>query len=294
MTALKAGQYDDLIRRAAAIVEEFEPTYDTMYVRAQAHQGAGDLESAMHCFCLAARLQPADTKAAAALVPLVERFGASPKTDLSAMRRRLQERFVELPEDETPHLKEGPLVSVIVTAQGDDAAEIIKNLGAQTYSDFEILVADSNNLADSRVRTIDSDSVGTIHERGLISAQGKYIAWVEPGDRWYPDHLSRCIGTLEAGADVVVTQGHLRAADEVVSECLTIPPRLLRREGNLAAPMLPLTFLVHRSTAAHWRTLSEARWDYLLQLLSHVRHCTIQVARLWSTETPAMRTSNRL
>ena len=95
---LKAASLDRVVQAAVQFDNGNFQTFDTMRFRAAAHEQAGNLEAALHCYCLAARLKPDDEDTASQTERLRALMGESPKTDLTSMRRRLAERFYELPQ----------------------------------------------------------------------------------------------------------------------------------------------------------------------------------------------------
>jgi glycosyltransferase involved in cell wall biosynthesis len=269
--ALEAGQFDAVINGANAFRYEHEFTCDTMRYSGQAHLGLGDLQAAINCFCLAARLNPDDQESAREVRTLTEHLGFSPKTDLDAMRRRLAERFVDLPEETTPSPISGPCVSVIVTSTTPISEQLIKNVVEQTYENIDILVPEGTPLSDPRMRTISLEEGGTgsMCSSALEQARGEFVAWLDERDYWYPRHLSRCVGALIDGADVAISHGHLhRAESEHVAESFWPALSVFRRAGNLSVPSLSLSLIVHRLDAAAWTQIVEARWAFTLRLLS--------------------------
>ena len=121
VTARQEHRFIELGQRAQAFMAEHEQSYHAVLYRGYAEAGLGQLEKAMHNFCLAARINPNDTEARQALVPLIERFGPQPKTDIDAMRRRIFESFVELPVHHRIEPKQTTGVSVVIW---DDENEV--------------------------------------------------------------------------------------------------------------------------------------------------------------------------
>jgi hypothetical protein len=79
-----------------------------------------------------------------------------------------------------------PAVSVIVSKKNseDDLSSVLKTIQAQTFSDFEILIAgQQRNLAAKH-------------------AQGEYLAFAEPDQRWMPSKLEKQMITLGQNAEI--------------------------------------------------------------------------------------------
>lgn len=105
-----------------------------------------------------------------------------------------------------------PMVSVIVPTH--DRPEMLRDalasILAQTYRDFEIVVVnDAGADVAEVVRELDGDGrisyVRHARNRGLAAARnsgigvarGKYIAYLDDDDRFYPEHLETLVGALE-------------------------------------------------------------------------------------------------
>jgi len=86
----------------------------------------------------------------------------------------------------------------------------IKSVLEQTYSNFEIIVVDDNsnstisnlikgivkNFNDSRIRYIDhgiNRGVSAARNTGIRSSNGKYIAFLDSDDEWFPEKLEKQI-----------------------------------------------------------------------------------------------------
>ncbi len=123
-----------------------------------------------------------------------------------------------LPVSEAEH----PTVSVIVAAYGrpEVLRWAIKSVLAQTRTDWElIIVADAcpatTRLMSSGVYDVEprirfynlssnhGDQSGP-NNYGIARARGRFIAFLNQDDLWFPDHLALCLDRLDAvGADLV-------------------------------------------------------------------------------------------
>ncbi len=109
-----------------------------------------------------------------------------------------------------------PRVSVVIPLYQTERyiGEAVGSVLAQTYSDFEVLVIDDGSrddgpsivgrIADPRIRLIRQSNRGLAGARntGIREARGKYIAFLDADDRWYPTKLARHVALLDARGDV--------------------------------------------------------------------------------------------
>ena len=107
-----------------------------------------------------------------------------------------------------------PKVSVITPVYNAEKylSETIESVLKQTYKSFEYLLIDdcsTDNSAsiikefeekDSRVRYIkltENSGAAVARNRGLEEAKGRYIAFVDSDDKWYPEKLERQLDFME-------------------------------------------------------------------------------------------------
>jgi GT2 family glycosyltransferase len=104
------------------------------------------------------------------------------------------------------------LVSVIIPAYqcADSIAQALHSVFQQTLRDYEIIVVDDGSpdreileqelrpLAD-RIRLIQQENQGPSGARntGIRAACGKYVAFLDSDDLWFPEHLATQIEMLE-------------------------------------------------------------------------------------------------
>jgi GT2 family glycosyltransferase len=108
-----------------------------------------------------------------------------------------------------------PMVSVIVPTHNrpDTLRHALESVLQQTYRDFEIIVVnDAGADVSDVIRTLDVDGrityVRHAANRGLAAARnsgigvarGRYLAYLDDDDRYYPEHLETLVGILEQGA----------------------------------------------------------------------------------------------
>ncbi|MBX7142821.1 MAG: glycosyltransferase [Oligoflexia bacterium] len=125
-----------------------------------------------------------------------------------------------------------PLVSVIVPTfnRPDRLQEALKSILAQTMQDFEIIVVNDCGQDVSELVT-KLDPKGRIHylvhqqnkglagsrNTGLHAARGKYIAYLDDDDLFYPEHLETLAKVLESGVAQVAYTDSYRATEEIVN-----------------------------------------------------------------------------
>jgi GT2 family glycosyltransferase len=107
-----------------------------------------------------------------------------------------------------------PMVSVIVPTHDrpDTLRVALESILAQTYRDFEIVVVNDHGvdvqhvlagLADegriSYVRHAVNRGLAAARNTGLGVARGRFIAYLDDDDRFYPEHLETLLSTLQQG-----------------------------------------------------------------------------------------------
>lgn len=129
-----------------------------------------------------------------------------------------------------------PKVSVITPVYNAEKylSETIESVLKQTYKSFEYLLIDdcsTDNSAsiikefeekDSRVRYIklsENSGAAVARNRGLEEAKGRYIAFVDSDDKWYPKKLERQLDFMENNhkAFTYTNYEHITEEGEVLS-----------------------------------------------------------------------------
>jgi MoaA/NifB/PqqE/SkfB family radical SAM enzyme/Tfp pilus assembly protein PilF len=119
-----------------------------------------------------------------------------------------------------------PLVSVIVPTYNrpDQLKDAIGSIQSQTYKNIEILVVNDNGV-DVGERLASMNTGGRItyirHSRnrglaaarntGIRSSKGKYIAYLDDDDIFYPEHIQTLVGFLEKNQSSVAYTDAYRA-----------------------------------------------------------------------------------
>lgn len=118
--------------------------------------------------------------------------------------------------------KKNPLVSVIIPAYNCAAfiGEAIQSVINQTFDSYEVIVIDDGSTDDTaavvdhfgdRVRYLrqENQGVAAARNRGIRSAAGQIIGFLDADDRWKPDKLERQIPILLSADDIgVIFSGH--------------------------------------------------------------------------------------
>lgn len=95
-------------------------------------------------------------------------------------------------------------------------ANAIRSVLNQTYQDFEIIVVDDastesvesliESISDPRIRLVQhSENLGEAASRNtaLQDTRGKYVAFLDDDDEWFPEKLSKQVKILESAGDEV-------------------------------------------------------------------------------------------
>ncbi len=113
-----------------------------------------------------------------------------------------------------------PLVSVIIPTfnRCDFLGDAVQSVLNQTFKDFELIVVDDGStdstkqmlapyLSDSRVKYVyqaHTGSGGAARNKGIETALGRYLAFLDSDDLWSSEKLDRQVNALEANPDFSV------------------------------------------------------------------------------------------
>lgn len=120
--------------------------------------------------------------------------------------------------------KSNPIVSVIVPTYNrlQSLPVTLESIGKQTFRDFEVIVVNdhgdsvadiirdfSNKFDISYIEHEINKGVSAARNTGLRIAKGKYIAYLDDDDIYYPNHLETLVGSLESsGFPAVYTDAY--------------------------------------------------------------------------------------
>jgi glycosyltransferase involved in cell wall biosynthesis len=124
------------------------------------------------------------------------------------------------PTIDTMDTNTAPLVSVIIPVRNgkDFIDEALRSVLAQHYPNIEILVIDDGSTDDDyqrlttisptiRVIRLEGRGVSFARNTGMHQARGRYIAFLDADDVWFPGKLQAQIRHLESHPDVGVVFG---------------------------------------------------------------------------------------
>jgi len=157
-----------------------------------------------------------------------------------------------------PHQNAEPLVTVILTVYNRLTffAEALNSVEAQTFEDYEIVIADDSGTGAAREASLASNNprirykpnpaslgVALSVRAALAEARGKYVAIMNDDDVWDREFLSRLVPALEADPRRVLAfcDHHIMDADGRIDEIATERNterfgRSRLSEGDLADP----------------------------------------------------------
>lgn len=150
-----------------------------------------------------------------------------------------------------------PLVSVIIPTYNrvDVILRTIRSVKQQTFEDYEIIVVDDGSTDntvevikdfDRQIRLIrqENQGVSVARNNGVKASKGKYIAFLDSDDEWYPLYLEACIAFLNNNLDehVVHTEfeWHLRKNYVEIQPIIDIPRIWLPMARSIGSKMLEL------------------------------------------------------
>ena len=179
-----------------------------------------------------------------------------------------------------------PLVTIIIPTYNAEQhiAETIKSVQNQTFDKWELIVIDdcSNDATcsivkrimadDTRISLIKNDTnigVAETRNRGLDICKGKYIAFLDADDIWYPDKLEQQIELAEKeSADIVYSSYDIIDANGSKVKSSYIVPEAVSYEELLKENVIGCSSVViSREIAEKYRFNNEFyHEDYVLWL----------------------------
>ncbi|MDP4173537.1 MAG: glycosyltransferase [Bacteroidota bacterium] len=167
----------------------------------------GDTAQAYEYFKIAVRLNPTDDLIYQRAQEVAQKVNKL--EELNSMRNRIME---DLPLfDESNKICQNVMVSVIIPTYNrkDKLVRAIKSVLAQSYDDYEIIVVNDNGedvssvieeLKDPRIRLISHNinkGLSAARNSAIKYSRGKYLAYLDDDDIYYPDHLETLVNYLE-------------------------------------------------------------------------------------------------
>ena len=115
--------------------------------------------------------------------------------------------------------KENPLVSVIIPTynRGWILKEAVDSVLSQDFTDFELIVVDDGSTDNTQdilnsykkdiiVLKQNNKGVSSARNRGIASASGKYIAFLDSDDFWLPQKLSTQLDFFNTNPEALICQ----------------------------------------------------------------------------------------
>jgi glycosyltransferase involved in cell wall biosynthesis len=115
-------------------------------------------------------------------------------------------------------MSNAPQVSVVIPTynRSNFLRSAVASALAQTLQDFEIIVVDDaseddtektiRDLGDDRIRFIRHDTnqgVAAARNTSVVNSKGKYIAFLDDDDEWFPEKLERQFSLLERSSKII-------------------------------------------------------------------------------------------
>ncbi len=151
---------------------------------------------------------------------------------ISIEKRKEQRHYAQMAVEEAKNRlksadsekRTGPMVSVIVPTYNrpDTLIEALNSILCQTYRDFEIIVVnDAGSDVENIISYLNRDrnityirhgknmGLGAARNSGIKTARGKYLAYLDDDDLYYPEHIETLVEFLEKGDyKVAYTDAH--------------------------------------------------------------------------------------
>lgn len=140
-------------------------------------------------------------------------------------------------------------VSIIMPVYNAGAmvSESIDSVLAQTYKSWELIIVDDKSNdeithsilehyqeIDSRIRVIylkENKGPGGARNRGIEAAQGRYIAFCDSDDRWFPDKLEKQMAFIREKKCCLVYSSYILCNEDGVNNGIFIAPRIITYGG---------------------------------------------------------------
>jgi len=116
-------------------------------------------------------------------------------------------------------VKKNPLVSVIIPTynRGWTLKEAVDSVLAQDFTDFELIVVDDGSTDNTQeilssykediiILQQENKGVSAARNRGIASASGQYVSFLDSDDLWLPQKLSTQIDFFNANPDALICQ----------------------------------------------------------------------------------------
>ncbi|WP_147819570.1 glycosyltransferase family 2 protein [Salidesulfovibrio onnuriiensis] len=112
---------------------------------------------------------------------------------------------------------------------------------------------------------------GTVRNKGLATAQGRYLVCLDPDDLPAPGWLAACIAALEADKDAGLAYTHFTLVEKDGPREVRLPeydPALLRNQ-NIVAPTALMRREVFEASDGYRANTAYEDWDFWIQAASN-------------------------
>lgn len=180
---------------------------------------------------------------------------------------------------------EDPLVSIVMPAFGMGAfiAQALDSVADQTYANWELLVIDDRGPEDGTTGSVNAFAkrmsahhvelvrhernmgVSAARNTGIEAGRGELVAFLDPDDHWFPDHLAKCVARFKMNRKLDVVTGPVEVLDERKPDGVT---------------------WIHGNAAWHSRSFphSLAIYNFIQPSASVVRRSTVQKVQGFDTD----------
>jgi glycosyltransferase involved in cell wall biosynthesis len=170
------------------------------------------------------------------------------------------------------------LISCIIPTRNrpDYIAQSAASVLAQDHTDLELIIVNDGeapvpDLADRRVRVLNSNQAGAVPARnlGAAAARGGAIAWLDDDDAWTDKHfLSTCVAHLSSESDFVFGDGALVFPDGTrKSFAKNADDQSLMRDNTILISAVCYRRSLHQSLGVFDETLPYYwDWDWYLRV----------------------------
>ena len=215
----------------------------------------------------------------------------------------------------------GVMVSVIVPTYNRPAmlAETLKSIFNQTYKNFEIIVINDAGIdVERKIRLLNKNNnikylkhaknkgLAASRNTGIREARGKYIAYLDDDDIYYPDHLETLVNFLENSEYKVAYTDAYKVHQEKENGKYVVTKRDLpysfdfNYDQILVENFIPILCLIHERSCLNQIGLFDEElsvledWDLLIRLskkfkLFHLKKVTCEF--VWKTDGTTMSSS---
>ncbi len=201
------GKIKDLIEK---FINKMGYNYDAARAIVKVLLAMGDNKHAFDHLRNMLLMDPVDEEYYNTIMKLAE--NEKQKDDILKMKNRLLEKISLFNEIKgLKNISEKPLITVIIPTHNrkDKLKDAVESVLQQTYENLEIIVVNDagediseliNSFNNKRVKLIthkENKGLAAARNTGLKNARGKYIAYLDDDDIYYPDHLNTLVSFLE-------------------------------------------------------------------------------------------------